>query len=67
VLPAAAVLLGQGDAHDPRLAELGERVTRHSASLLPLRVGGHDLLLDEVAGEFAKRLMVLGEQGATHG
>ena len=50
----------------PERTHLLEDLARHPAALLPLRIVGNDLLLDEVAGQFAEGLVVLGEQISAH-
>ena len=62
----AAVLLGNRHPEHPERTHPLEDVARHSPGLLPLWVGGHDLLLDEVAGQLPERLVVFGEQVSAH-
>jgi hypothetical protein len=59
--PRAAVLLGERDAHQPQLAELGHDLV--GEPLLPVELLGHrgDLLLGEVADGAADEVVVGGE------
>ena len=57
--PGAAVLLGDVEAEQPRLARLEPQLARHDAVLLPLVVVGDDLLLEEGPRGLAE-VLVLG-------
>ena len=63
---AAAVLLGDRHSEHAERTHLLEDLARHPAALLPQRIVGHDLFLDEVARQLAERLVVLGEQVSAH-
>ncbi len=62
----APVLLGDGHAQHPQRAQFLEHLAGHPAGLLPCGVIRDDPLLDEVAGQLAKRLVVVVEHLSAH-
>src|SRR5690606_38661256 len=63
----AAVLLRDRHAEHPQRPHQLERLAGHPSGLLPVRVVRDDFLLDEVAGQFPERLVVVGEDFTAHG
>src|SRR5581483_12368027 len=57
----AAVLLGDVQVHQPDLVRLRDHLGGVLHRLVVLRLLGADLVLGELAGELAQRLLLLGE------
>ena len=59
--PAAAVLLGERDPHQPELAHLGHDLVGEALLAVELLGHGRDLLLGEVADGLLEQPVVVGE------